>query len=289
MKSLRPCLAVLGVVLLPSLLGAQDVPFLNGRVNDLAGLIPDDREEALESRLEAFELETGSQVVVLTVPDLGGDSDAAYASRVAEAWALGRESVDDGVLFLIARDDRKLRIEVGYGLEGALTDAESRRILDWIAVPAFRDGDFARGIEDATVAVLEEIRGEAPAPQGPPAWVTEDLERQRAAERRAGWVSVVLFALFMLFLIRMGRRRGRRRRAWSSRTGWGRPPIIMSTRPSRSQGTRRRPSRQRSSHSSPNRPRRKAPRSTRTRSGGFGGSFRGGGGRFGGGGASSGW
>ena len=113
--------------------------------------------------LEGLEQTTGAQVVVLTLPSLEGESLEDYAIRIVETWALGRAGHDDGVLLLVARDDRKIRIEVGYGLEGVLTDLDSRRIIDYLMVPAFRSGDYEAGIESAVGAIAGAIRGEAGA------------------------------------------------------------------------------------------------------------------------------
>ena len=137
---------------------ALEVPFLGGRVNDYANMMSAQAESELEVRLAEFEQRSGSQVAVLTIPTLDGEVLEEYSLRVAETWGLGREGVDDGVLLLIARDDRKMRIEVGYGLEPNLTDAQSGRILRNVMQPRFRDGDFDGGIAagiDAIVGTLE--------------------------------------------------------------------------------------------------------------------------------------
>lgn len=148
-----------------------EVPVLVGRVNDYADLLPTEAEAALEARLKTLEDETGAQVVVLTVPSLAGDPIEDFSIRVVERWRLGREDADDGVLILVAADDRALRIEVGYGLEPVLTDLRSRRIISEIMVPRFRDGDFAGGITAGADAVASVIRGQelpaAPAPDEP--------------------------------------------------------------------------------------------------------------------------
>lgn len=141
-----------------------EVPFLGGRVNDLAGLLAPEVEVRIETTLRALEEETGSQVAVLTVPSLEGESLEGFSLRVVETWQLGRREVNDGALLFIARDDRKMWIEVGYGLEGSLTDARTRRILDDILRPNFRIGDFEAGVEEAVEAISGLIRGEAPLP-----------------------------------------------------------------------------------------------------------------------------
>ena len=147
-----------------SLAHGLDVPPLRGRINDYAALLPSDRAQALESRLAAFEKETGHQVAVLTVPSLEGDALEDFSIRVAEAWKIGKKGFDNGAILLIAQKDRKLRIEVGYGLEGVLPDAIANRIVQEVIVPRFREGDFSGGIEAGLNAILQVIKGE-PLPQ----------------------------------------------------------------------------------------------------------------------------
>jgi uncharacterized protein len=149
----------------------QPVPPLEARVTDLTGTLAANAQAALEAKLEAFEKRKGAQVAVLVVATTQPETIEQYAIRVASAWKLGREGVDDGALLLVAKDDRALRIEVGYGLEGALTDALSNRIIDQWIVPRFRAGDFAGGIEAGIDALLRTIDGEplpAPAPEWTP-------------------------------------------------------------------------------------------------------------------------
>jgi len=139
---------------------ALEVPYLSGRVNDQANLLDDGFEGQLEERLRLLEEETGAQVAVLTIPSLEGDPLEDFSIRVVETWKLGRADADDGVLILIARDERRMRIEVGYGLEGVLTDAQSGRIIDQLMSPRFREGDFSGGVGAAVEAVSSAIRGE---------------------------------------------------------------------------------------------------------------------------------
>ena len=146
---------------------ALEVPYLSGRVVDLAELLPPQAEQEIGARLEALERETGAQVVVLTVPTLEDEALEDFSVRVAETWKLGREGVDDGAMLLVAREERGLRLEVGYGLEPKLTDITGKRILDELVVPRFRDGDFAGGIAAGVDAVAEVVRGGDPLP--PPA------------------------------------------------------------------------------------------------------------------------
>jgi uncharacterized protein len=136
------------------------VPFLAGRVNDLANMIPADARQRIEQKLAAFEQKTGAQVAVLTVPTLEGEAIEDFSLRVAEAWKLGKKGKDNGVLFLIAQQDRRMRIEVGYGLEGDLTDLETNQIMDDVVAPYFRNGDFGGGIEKGVDAILASLEGQ---------------------------------------------------------------------------------------------------------------------------------
>lgn len=145
------------------------VPPLTGRVVDLTATLSAHQVAALEQKLKAFEDRKGSQLAVLIVPTTQPETIEQYALRVVEQWKLGRKKVDDGALLLIAKNDRKLRIEVGYGLEGALNDATSKRIIDEIITPKFRSGDFVGGISDGADRILKVIDGEplpAPKPEG---------------------------------------------------------------------------------------------------------------------------
>jgi uncharacterized protein len=146
------------VALLAPSTGALEVPFLAGRVNDLAGALSPAARERIEAHLRDLESRTGAQVAVLVIPSLEGESLEPFSVRVAQTWKLGRKGVDDGVLFLVAKNDRKMRIEVGYGLESTLTDARSRAILDERVRPRFRANDFDGGIGagvDAIAALIE--------------------------------------------------------------------------------------------------------------------------------------
>ncbi len=152
--------ALVAMLLGATAVAALEVPFLSGRVDDRAGMLGAGYETQLDGRLQQLEEETGAQVVVLTIPSLEGDPIEDFSIRVVETWKLGRAGVDDGVLILIVRDDRRMRIEVGYGLEGALTDAQAGRIIDALMTPRFRTGDFEGGVDAAVDAVSSAIRGE---------------------------------------------------------------------------------------------------------------------------------
>lgn len=135
------------------------------RVTDQTGTLGAEQKASLERMLEAFEARKGSQIAVLLVRTTGGEAIEQYALRVAEAWKLGRKGVDDGALLAIAKDDRALRIEVGYGLEGALNDATAKRIVAEVITPRFREGDFFGGISAGVDRMIKVIDGEPlPAP-----------------------------------------------------------------------------------------------------------------------------
>ena len=154
---------------------ALDVPNLGGRINDYADLISPAAEARIEQTLAALEQDEGAQVVVLTVEGLEGELLEEYSLRVAETWKLGREQQDDGALLFVAKGDRKMRLEVGYGLEPVLTDVMSRRILDEILRPGFRAGDFDGGVERAVDAVDGLIRGTSTLPPPSQRDVQSDL------------------------------------------------------------------------------------------------------------------
>jgi len=144
------------------------VPPLTGRVVDLTGTLASSDIARLTDTLKDLETRKGSQVAVLIVPTTAPETLEQYSIRVAEAWKIGRKKVDDGAILVVAKDDHKLRIEVGYGLEGALTDVTSQRIIDEIITPKFRSGDFAGGISAGVARIIAVIDGEplpAPSPR----------------------------------------------------------------------------------------------------------------------------
>jgi uncharacterized protein len=143
------------------------VPPLTGRVVDQTGTLSAGDIAALTQTLKALELRKGSQIAVLIVPTTEPETIEQYSIRVAEAWKIGRKKVDDGALLVVAKNDRKLRIEVGYGLEGALNDVTSKRIIDEIITPKFKSGDFAGGISAGVERIIGVIDGE-PLPAPPP-------------------------------------------------------------------------------------------------------------------------
>lgn len=140
------------------------VPPLAARVTDQTATLTDAQKTALEQKLQAFETSKGSQLAVLIVPTTGDEQIEQYSLRVVEQWKLGRKKVDDGALLIVAKDDRKLRIEVGYGLEGALNDAISKRIISEIIVPRFKQADFYGGIDAGIDQMIRIVNGE-PLPE----------------------------------------------------------------------------------------------------------------------------
>ncbi len=141
------------------------VPELTGRVVDKTGLLTPPQRQGLEARLNSLEASKGAQVAVLLVPTTGDETVEQFALKVAERWKLGREAVDDGILFLVALEDRAIRIEVGYGLEGAVSDAISKRIIAEIVTPHFREGNYFAGIDAGVESLVRVIEGEPlPAP-----------------------------------------------------------------------------------------------------------------------------
>ncbi|MBN2079970.1 MAG: TPM domain-containing protein [Spirochaetes bacterium] len=141
-------------------LQALDVPVLKGRVNDYAGMLSPGTAATLEARLADFERNDSTQIVVLTVPSLQGEVLEEFSMRVAESWKIGQAKQDNGVILLVAKEERRIRIEVGYGLEGSLTDLLAGRIIDGIITPAFKAGDFDRGVTEGVDAIMEAVRGE---------------------------------------------------------------------------------------------------------------------------------
>ena len=149
---------------------------------DQTGTLSSDEIDSLEARVRDFEARKGSQIAVLIVPTTQPEEIEQYSIRVAEAWKIGRKKIDDGAILLVAKNDRKLRIEVGYGLEGALTDVTARRIIDEIITPRFRSGDFAGGISAGVDRIIGVIDGE-PLPPPPRSQRTATRSRRSFSTR----------------------------------------------------------------------------------------------------------
>jgi uncharacterized protein len=153
-------LAILILLLtaLPS--AALDVPKTTGYINDRAGIISSEMELKLNQFLREFEQSDSTQLVILTIPTLEDEVLETYALKVLEDWGIGQEGKDNGALLLVARDERKIRIEVGYGLEGSLTDLLAGRIIDNEISPRFKQGDYDGGIASGALAMAQAVRGE---------------------------------------------------------------------------------------------------------------------------------
>ncbi|WP_436514523.1 TPM domain-containing protein [Ekhidna sp. To15] len=160
LKSVVLCTIAIGITFSTNGQDLQTIPDLKERITDQAGLLSEYEERFLTDELKQLEERKGSQVAILIVRTTKPETIEQFSIRVVDQWKLGREDVDDGVLLIIAKNDRKLRIEVGYGLEGAITDAYAKRIINNIIVPHFRDGDYYLGIEEGTEAIIALIDGE---------------------------------------------------------------------------------------------------------------------------------
>jgi uncharacterized protein len=228
----RRAIRRIGLVLLavfaaaPASVAAQEVPALTGRVVDQADLLPPAEEAALTARLEALERASSRQLVVVTVPDLQGYSIEDFGFRLGETWKIGDEEADNGAILLVAVTERKMRIEVGDGLEPILTDAMAHFIIRDRITPRFREEDYVGGINAGTDAIIEQL-------QAPPevaeqrALEAAEARRQEEEGGRGGsifpgliWLIVFVFILIPMF------RRGRRGRRWGRRRGWGGPIVI---------------------------------------------------------------
>jgi uncharacterized protein len=207
-------LHVLLILLLPLTAAALEVPKVTGYVNDKAGLISSATELKIENFLRGFEGSDSTQLVVLTIESLEGEALEEYSLKVVESWKIGQKGKDNGALLLIAKQERKIRIEVGYGLEGKLTDLLTGRIIDNEISPRFKSGDFEGGIIAGISSMAEAVRGEYTG--------TGTTSRKK---KRNPWGSLALF-LFLgpgLMLLGGGGRRGRGRRGgfWIGGMGGG--------------------------------------------------------------------
>lgn len=235
-------------------------PALTGRIVDQANLIGQAARTSITNKLARHEQATGEQIVVVTLPSLGGRPIEDYGYQLGRHWGIGQQGKDTGALLIVARDDRRVRIEVGYGLEGRLTDAMASAIINRVITPAFRQGDYARGIDDGVTAMIEVLAaGNTVAGATPPAPARQSKSFLEMAG--SGLVIIVL----VLFSLSGGGSRRRRGRGGVGNvvTGMVIGSILNGGRRSGGFG-----------------------------GGGFGGGgggFRGGGGGFGGGGASGSW
>lgn len=183
--------AVLGLSSAPALAQDVAVPPLQARVTDTTGTLDAAAIQAIDARLAELEQRKGAQIAVLMVPTTGTDSIEQYALRAFEQWQLGRKSVDDGILFVVAKEDRALRIEVGYGLEGAVPDLLAGRIIREQVVPRFQAGDFSGGVSSGVDSLIRLVDGEDLPP--PPA------ASVASADDESSDLWGLLFLLFFFF------------------------------------------------------------------------------------------
>lgn len=202
MKKNKSCVLVITIVLLfinISALSAESIknlPAMNGPVNDLANVISANDKSKLATYLNNLNTNTGIQIAVLTVKNLGGEPISNYAMAVAEKWQLGQKGEDNGVLLLVAVNDRELRIEVGYGLEGDLTDAKSGLIIRNTITPYFKDGDYSKGILAGAQQIAQTVAGEAAG--------TMDgvvVPSNTEDDDSAGSIVGIAFGIFFLFVL----------------------------------------------------------------------------------------
>ncbi|MDJ0449177.1 TPM domain-containing protein [Methylocystis sp. JR02] len=214
--ALRGCLVFVFCLLAALAFAAPNYPALTGRIVDQAGVIPEATRASLQTKLKDLEDKSSIQLVVATIKTLDGYDIETYANGLFRAWKLGEAKKNNGVLFLVAPSERKMRIEVGYGLEGTLTDALSKVILASAVAPKFKAGDYGAGIERGVEGIIEILSGDSAewvkkAPP-PPSMVDELLP-------------LLIFALFVFIFIMMARSAGRPKDYRHYRRGG--PPIVI--------------------------------------------------------------
>ncbi len=216
---------LLALAMLPGLAGAADglvaVPPLSGHVIDQVALLQPQQRQALDGVLAELEQRTASQIAVLLMSSTAPEAIEQYSIRVADAWKLGRKGVDDGVILIVARDNpkalRRLRIEAGRGVQGSLTDAQSKRILEDVIAPHFRQDDFYGGL----VAGVSAISGLLAQEQLPPAQ-RHDGARQVQADDGGGWIAVLVIVLFLVVFFGVLLKSRSRARNTLNNNDWGR-------------------------------------------------------------------
>jgi len=250
------------LLFLPFAVEAAKVPVPRGYVNDYGNMISLSAEADLAAKLKNFEETDSTQLVILTVPSLEGEPVEDYSIRVAEAWKIGQKGKDNGILFLVSREDRKMRIEVGRGLEGKLTDLTAGRIIDLVVKPKFKSEDYDGGFTAGVSALIDATRGEFTADKRAPSGGQGPYVP--FAGGMSPWLALLILLGFFVFFAAMARSHRQGVRRGGTRGGYlpypgGYYGGGWSTRGDRDSGS------------------------------GSGGGFSGGGGGFGGGGASGGW
>jgi uncharacterized protein len=195
---------------------AQDFPPLTGRVVDAADVLPPEQEQAIDAMLAAHEQKTTNQVVVATVPTLGGRTIEDYGVELGRAWRIGQAGKDNGAILLVAPNEREVRIEVGYGLEGELTDAIASFIIQGSILQRFRAGDIPGGIRRGAEDIVAVLEGDAAA------FAERAKERVNGEDTFGSAVSTLIFIVVMMFWL--GIFGGGRRRRY--RRGWGGPIVF---------------------------------------------------------------
>ena len=184
---------ILWLCCLPFTAYGLDVPRLQGYVNDYAGMISPPAKSKIEEGLRAFEQSDSTQIVILTIPSLEGENIEEFGIKVAETWKIGQQVKDNGVLFIVSKQERKIRIEVGRGLEGKLTDLMAGRIIDQVVKPRFKQGDFDGGFIAGVSSLIDATRGEFKA------------DRRSARQRQRGVPPfLTIFLFFGIFTLILG-------------------------------------------------------------------------------------
>jgi len=254
MNTLPALLAAMLMAMLPMPATAQNFPALSGRVVDQAGLLDPAQEQAITAKLEALETQSQRQLVVTTISDLGGYDIADYGYQLGRKWGIGDKDRNDGALLIIAPNERKMRIEVGYGLEAYLTDALSSQIIRNDITPKFKAGDMPGGINSGVDSIIKQLQ----LPPEEAAKIAQDAAKKAKGKEDGGFPIIFVIFIFIFFVwpmissLRGGGKKHRGRRGMAPAIIWG---------SGMGRGSR----------------------------GAFSGGFGGGGGSFGGGGASGGW
>lgn len=204
---------------------AQTFPKFTGLVTDAANVLPADRKAALEQKLEALQQQTGHQLVVATIPDLQGYDIADYGYRLGRAWGVGLKGADNGAILIVAPTERKVRIEVGYGLEPIITDALSSVIIQTRIVPAFKAGDMAGGIEAGADALADQLRlpdDQAKAKAAAAAKQFDATHKQRSGNGGGIPLGLIFWLVIVGFVVigRLGRAFGGQRYGTGGGSNW---------------------------------------------------------------------
>jgi uncharacterized protein len=188
-------------LLLPLQASALGIPKLQGYVNDYANMISGPARAKLEEELKVFEQSDSTQLVILTLPSLEGETVEEYSIKVVEAWRLGQALKDNGILLLVSKNDRKMRIEVGRGLEGRLTDLMAGRIIDLVIKPRFKREDFDGGVTAGVASLIDATRGEFKA-EG-------ENSRKGTQPFHSSWLFLFVILILFFFFLSSARKRGK--------------------------------------------------------------------------------